>query len=448
MPKLSDKELDRLAREAAEKYGPKFPRGDWEKIKIQLDEDLRRRRIERSRAIRRILTYSVGSIALLTGLLYYFIAPIRSNSGDQGKTNNSVANNNIASGPPRTVIKSYPSSTIPIDSATKITTNSTKSTFKENPDFKKYSGKGPLRDASITVIDAFLHTRRDSSPMEGSYSMLSGSMRQTISRAKSHTYIPVSRSSETGRTRPVVNDSSLRALARNTVYPQKNGKGRVGNKTAKSEGGAIQLGLSMGPDFTSVKSYAQRKPGIFLGMKVNYAITRQWSVTTGLFWVHKSYEANGKDFKLPLGSWPSGWPGTRLKAVEGSMDLIEIPVNLQYNLHLTRQKSLSVSAGLSSYLVEREKCDYYFQTLSYQRKETGCTETPPTTGYTDGYRNKAFLPFASFNMMVGFETAVNHRISLEWEPYCKLPLKGAGFGDIRMISYGLNFSIKYSTLQR
>lgn len=447
MPKLSDKELDRLVREAAAQYDPKFPGGDWEKIKAQLDIELLRRRLARSRAVRRILIYSLGSVALLAGIIYYFVTPIRLNSGKQRKTNHPIAGNNIVYGPPRTVLKGNASSTISIDSSTQITTNSATSTFKEDSGQKKHNRKGLLRDP-IAIVGALLHDKGDVDQAGTAYSMLNGGTGRTASVARNHASIGVSHGLEPWRTKPVINDSSLRALGRNTVYPPKNSKGRPGNKTPRSTGGRIQVGLSIGPEFTSVKSYAQRKPGISFGAKLSYAISGRWSVNTGLFWVHKQYEANGQDFKLPLASRPNGWPGARLKAVEGSMDLIEIPVNLQYNVHLTRQKSLFVSAGLSSYLVAKERCDYYFQKLSYQRKETGCTDIPPTTGYSDGYRNKAFLPFASLNMMLGFETAINHRISLEWSPYCKLPLKGAGFGDIRMISYGLNLSVKYSTLHR
>lgn len=492
MPKLSDKELDRLFRKAANEYDPQMPGGNWDKMKERLDKELPVKRIFHSRTIRKILIYSIGSAVLLTGIFYYFIDHFNPRASKKQNVSLPIASKSATSaGLPQTVLK-FDTPFAKSDNSLKPNTLYRSSyTFKNKPDRKDYQRKQPfVRDSTVSIDDALsgnhhgsrveqsyltsdrhnrlllpditsLHqkAKNDKDYMElparqdkprdlpGSANRMLSSQPSTPS-ARGSLGLRISRNSEPWRTTPIVSDSSLRSLGRNSGNLHKNSAPDKKRSLFSRTNNVVQIGLSIGPDLTSVKSYAQRKPGTLFGMTMNYAIGRQWSVNTGFLWIHKNYEARGKDFNLPAGSWLNSLPTVRLNYVEGNMDLFEIPLNLRYNVHLTHRTSLFASVGLSSYLVENENCVYYFQTLSYQRKETGCTDVAPAAGYPQGYKSKPFLPFAASNMSVGLETAINQRISIQWEPYCKLPLKGAGHGDIRMISYGLNFSVKYSVLSK
>ena len=50
------------------------------------------------------------------------------------------------------------------------------------------------------------------------------------------------------------------------------------------------------------------------------------------------------------------------------------------------------------------------------------------------------------NLSIGFETKISNSFSFEAEPYMKLPLTGIGFGKVNLSSYGINLSLKFSPL--
>lgn len=492
MPKLSDKELDRLCRKAANEYDPQMPGGNWEKMKELLGHELRVKRFSRLRKVRRMVMYGIGATILLTGFSYYFISYFNQKPSKQRNASLPFGSKPaIAVGPPRTVLKLDTPIAKSVNSLKPNTLYRNIYTLKSKPDWKDYQGTEPFVDDSTVSIGDLLSGKRYDSRAKQRYLVSNWHNRRLLSdiasfhqeakndmddmeltarpdkpqglprmanrtlakqpstpSARGRRSLWVSRSSEPWRKMPIVNDSSLRSLARNPGYQRKNSTPDKMRSAASRSKNVVQIGLSMGPDITSVNSYVKPKPGTLFGMTMSYDISHQWSVNTGFLWVHKNYEAKGEDFSLPAGSWLNSLPTARLNYVEGNMDLYEIPINLRYNIHLTHRTSLFASAGLSSYLLERENCVYYFQTLSFQRKETGCTDIAPVAGYPQGYKSKSFLPFATSNMSVGLETILNRKVSIQWEPYCKLPLKGAGHGDIRMISYGLNLSVKYSILSK
>jgi hypothetical protein len=81
MLNLSDKELDRLARQAANEYDPGgLPgRGQWDQLEAGLNKELGRPRPNLFRAIRRMPFYYAPAVLLLLGASYYFIRNGKSN---------------------------------------------------------------------------------------------------------------------------------------------------------------------------------------------------------------------------------------------------------------------------------------------------------------------------------------------------------------------------------
>jgi hypothetical protein len=101
MLNLSDKDLDRLSREAAQEHDPGDIIGprSWDKLEVRLDRDLGRvssnipRSVRGLRGFRRLPFYYAPAVLLLLGVSYYFI---RQNKAQKGETSGS---------PPLTVIK-------------------------------------------------------------------------------------------------------------------------------------------------------------------------------------------------------------------------------------------------------------------------------------------------------------------------------------------------------
>jgi hypothetical protein len=91
-----------------------------------------------------------------------------------------------------------------------------------------------------------------------------------------------------------------------------------------------------------------------------------------------------------------------------------------------------VSTGLSTYLMDKEN-----YTLNFLSMGGGY--------YRSSYKsdsNSNYI-FSILNLSVGFERSLNKHFSIQAEPYLKIPMTGLGYGNMRMDSYGILFSLKY-----
>src|SRR5882762_5089389 len=120
MLNLSDKELDRLSREAADRHDPGDLVGpqSWERLELRLDKELGRIGPSPLQGIRRIPFYYAPVIILLVGVSYYFI---RQGKGNTAKTDPSGS-------PPMTVVKPLSPVQNSTDLSTKTSENSDNST--------------------------------------------------------------------------------------------------------------------------------------------------------------------------------------------------------------------------------------------------------------------------------------------------------------------------------
>ena len=98
----SDKELDRLSKEAAQEYDPGdvLGQGSWEKLEIRLDRDLGRLPTNPLRHIRRFPFYYAPALLVLIGASYFFVRQGTKGSGGppgQGKQTETAVVKNISS---------------------------------------------------------------------------------------------------------------------------------------------------------------------------------------------------------------------------------------------------------------------------------------------------------------------------------------------------------------
>lgn len=188
----------------------------------------------------------------------------------------------------------------------------------------------------------------------------------------------------------------------------------------------LEIGLLAGPDLSNVKFSSAGKAGINLGLQVGYRFNQRWSVNTGIIYTKKYYEARGKDFTKP--GWMQNYD---LQSIEGNCSMLDIPVNVRYNLTTTKNRFF-VSAGASTYLMDKEYYDYYFIYNGEYK------EYPWKSDKNSNY------VFSILNISGGWERPISRQFSLQVEPYLKLPFKGVGHGKLQLNSYGIYFSLKYA----
>ncbi len=185
------------------------------------------------------------------------------------------------------------------------------------------------------------------------------------------------------------------------------------------------ISLALAPDVSALKIKDIRGLGNSVGFNLEYFIHSNISITAGAMYVFKTYQA-GDGYSTGYVPAPSH--------VNGSCWVLDVPLNLRYyavNRDLARWY---LTAGLSSYLMLKEKYNLEYSSYNY-----GGTTYDNTLELKN--KNKHYLDIV--NLGIGYERVLSDRLSLQVEPYLKLPLKGVGEGDISLKSAGAFVGLKF-----
>lgn len=173
-------------------------------------------------------------------------------------------------------------------------------------------------------------------------------------------------------------------------------------------------GLFLGPDLNVTPAFKGLPVGITGGLLLRYHVNDRWYFNTGVGYAKKLYGASPKDYT-------SNYPPTYY-AIDADCDVIDIPLNVHYTFAQGKSSSWSAMAGASSYLMLKEKYEYYY---------------PNDVKYTRQYKNQNQHYFSVINLGVTWEKQTRSRISWGLQPYVKIPVKGVGQGKVKVYSAGL-----------
>jgi hypothetical protein len=196
-----------------------------------------------------------------------------------------------------------------------------------------------------------------------------------------------------------------------------------------------EFGAVYAPDISTVKFSHTQKPGTNVGLTVGYNISRRFSIQAGAIYTIKKYKSRGSDYHPPKGYWTEY---VKLETVTADCNMWDIPINLRYNLVPKHRTNLFVSTGLSSYLMSSE--DYYYRYYYANNPNPMYRERK----YDTNTRHWG----AVLNLSIGYERQLSKHFSIQAEPFFKQPLKGVGFGSVKLNSTGIFFSVKYKPVAR
>eukprot|EP01012_Entosiphon_sulcatum_P056655 TRINITY_DN80353_c0_g1_i1.p1 TRINITY_DN80353_c0_g1~~TRINITY_DN80353_c0_g1_i1.p1 ORF type:complete len:397 (+),score=21.51 TRINITY_DN80353_c0_g1_i1:789-1979(+) len=191
------------------------------------------------------------------------------------------------------------------------------------------------------------------------------------------------------------------------------------------------LSILAAPDLTSVqKSGTSNLSGGF-GVEAAYMITKRLSVSTGASYAKKIYDS---DFSLyrPNTSYVFKVAPSNIHA---NCDVIDIPLNVNYKVFGNNRNSISVSTGLSSYIMLKEKYTY-----SYDGAYKG-----PQDFEVKG-QNQHYLGIA--NVGVEFQHKINNNLSISAKPFMKIPLTDIGYGNSKLSSTGVAVSVNMNLFKK
>lgn len=238
---------------------------------------------------------------------------------------------------------------------------------------------------------------------------------------------------------PTLNISSGTATGSQTIAAQVTVKTSADNITLEksdarkttqaiaSKGKGWSYAILAGVDKSTVKFRYGNDPGYNLGFLAGYHVNSRLSVHTGAIYTQKNYKLAGEDFTAPKGSWVSYY---KLENVDGYCRMWEVPLLARYTVSEHGKNSIFLSTGLSSYFMTKENYSYfyYYNGLPITRNSV--------------YASSDTHILSVIHLSAGFENRVTNNLSLQIEPYAKIPIEGVGFGNIQLSSFGVNFSLQ------
>lgn len=201
------------------------------------------------------------------------------------------------------------------------------------------------------------------------------------------------------------------------------------DKKAKTKQGKpfFYAGIVLGPDFSLVKSQQITHTGSTTGIIAGLQLSKKWAVETGAWWAMKNYYSAGEYFSTAKIPMPYN---AKIITVDGSCNMIELPLNVRYNVLQKTKSGWFLSAGLSSYLMKKEEYTYLYERNNVQYN------------VSKSYKNSSRDWFSVMNISGGYQHQMGKAV-LRIEPYIKLPLKGVGIGKLPITSTGIYLSVTY-----
>ncbi len=445
---LSDKDLDRLSREASDQYDVDQNTSGWDNLERSLNKELP---VQKEKERKRFLWFLLLLVMITGGGLFIMlqqnpepgIATNKSNPAEQTAAVNKDQNK-IAANEQKTKAQSQDL----------LKSNSEK-------DNLKIGEKNPTTPGEETVVvDDKARVSRKSVNQPGQEKFIPLTKRNKASGQKQSDPIvrdkdeSINKQKESNKeelvksnpdpdkqagkaTVPLVDKKEEAAITGKTedkpAEIAKTEKKAAAKNNSKQNNSRFSIGLLTGIDKSSVHNVSDNNFGYSVGLTGQYNISKRWSVSTGLIYTKKEYTAAGDDYHPPKHYWTYY---VDLKKVSGDCQMLEIPLNVRYNINQNTKSQWFASAGLSTYFMMNQNYRYYYY-FTGMPSERDWNRSDDTTHL-----------LSIVNLSAGFEKSISRTLSIQAEPYLKIPLSGMGFGQMDINSYGLYLTLKYSPIKK
>lgn len=193
-------------------------------------------------------------------------------------------------------------------------------------------------------------------------------------------------------------------------------------KNPKGNNHYFYAGIAAGTDLSFIKYQSARPLGYNVGLLAGYKFNKL-SIETGFYIDKKNYYTSGKYFDKSKIEY---FQNAKILTVDGYCTMFEIPVNFKYNFIEKKNHVWFATAGVSSYLMNKE-----FYNYDYLRDGE---EHQGSRAYYHAPQNW----FSVLNLSAGYELKTGKKTSIRIEPYYKTSLNGLGTGKLSISSTGIN----------
>ncbi len=202
----------------------------------------------------------------------------------------------------------------------------------------------------------------------------------------------------------------------------------VPKSTTQSFKKGLNFRFGVSPDMSLVTMDELTKSGNNLAFLLEYRFNKRLSIQGGVLRSMKYYDAYPESYE-----WPSNWPTPpKLIDINATCKMLDIPVNVRYDISQKQLSRWFVSAGATSYIMLNEKYVY-----NYENPYDPKIKWNKWEGKTGPY----YLGVLNFSM--GYEYQLFGKLSIQAEPFFKLPIAHIGKGQVNLSTLGLLVSAKY-----
>ena len=188
------------------------------------------------------------------------------------------------------------------------------------------------------------------------------------------------------------------------------------------------LTLGYAPEYSFVSEIDRETPlGHNQAIFLNYRFSKKIAVSAGYMQSTKYYSAYPADYK-----WVWKSVNTPLTEIGAICRMIDIPVNVRYEIATRIKYSLFGSAGITSYMMKKETYNYFYE-----------NNADPSIKWRQWNGKTGFYAASALNLSSGIEFKLSRRLNFQIEPFAKIPLKKIGFGKVKLSTIGVLFGLNY-----
>jgi hypothetical protein len=202
-----------------------------------------------------------------------------------------------------------------------------------------------------------------------------------------------------------------------------------GKVSAKKSGPSLrpQFALSViaASELNGMNTLQQSNTGGTFGMLFSVGI-KKLTISTGATYSIKPY-AVGFD------SYHTAYKfKTQPETITADCRLLDIPINIDYQVYNKRRNKISIGTGISSYLMMHESYDYDY--------------ADPAAIGPDYYNVKSpgKYMFSILNLQATYQRQINSKFGLSVQPYLKLPLANIGYSQIKLQTVGVAVGVNWN----
>jgi hypothetical protein len=181
------------------------------------------------------------------------------------------------------------------------------------------------------------------------------------------------------------------------------------------------------PDLNGVGSFQQSKLGTNVGLLFSAGLVKKLTVSTGVLYSAKPYTIAFENYQTQY-----HFPVNPVN-VTANCQMLDIPVNVGYQLYNKRNNEISIGTGLSSYIMLHE--NYKFNYADPYVTGPSSYSVPNSSSYLLGV----------LNLNATYKRQLNSKVGISVQPYLKLPLTNLGYSQVRLqttgVAVGLNWNL-------